>query len=339
MKKRADGLYQKKVTINGKQKIVYGKTQKEVNDKAYQLKTAGIQKLHNFKQIADEMLDEKEKTVSATTIKRYRETLHHLSGLFSCNIEDLTVHDLKSLINEKYAEGLSKSSLLKIRNLYSLIAKFAVEKGLHITNYTSSITIPQNATQTERTALTYDEINIINQHVTDNFGLYPFTMLYTGLRRGELCALTWDHVDFGQKTISVVQSIEYIHNRPVLKSPKTKAGVRVIPILDILYPHLLNAYKAKNSDDIYVFGGSAPYSDTMMKRRWKKYISSVGLNITQHQLRHTYATLLYRAGIDAKTAQNFLGHADIQTTLNIYTHIDHEVNAAAANQLNSFLSK
>lgn len=339
MKRRADGLYQKKVTINGKQKIVYGKTQKEVNDKAYQLKTAGIQQLHNFKQLADEMLDEKEKTVSATTIKRYRETLRHLSDLFNRNIEDLTIHDLKSLINEKYAEGLSKSSLIKIRNLYSLIAKFAIEKGLHITNYTSSITIPQNAPQAERTALTYDEINIINQHVTDEFGLYPFTMLYTGLRRGELCALTWDAVDFDKKAIAVVQSIEYIHNRPVLKSPKTKAGVRMIPILDNLYPHLLNAYKSKNSDDVYVFGGPAPYSDTMMKRRWKKYISSVGLTITQHQLRHTYATLLYRAGIDAKTAQNFLGHADIQTTLNIYTHIDHEVNAAAANQLNSFLSK
>lgn len=77
----------------------------------------------------------------------------------------------------------------------------------------------------------------------------------------------------------------------------------------------------------------------MIKRRWEKCIKSVGLNITQHQLRHTYATLLYRSGIDAKTAQGLLGHSDVQTTLNIYTDIAEDIKKISVDKLNQFLNK
>ena len=79
------------------------------------------------------------------------------------------------------------------------------------------------------------------------------------------------------------------------------------------------------------------YSETMLKRRWDKYLKMTGLNITQHQLRHTYATMLYRAEIDAKTAQKLLGHSDVGTTLNIYTHIGRELDQKIMGKLNEYL--
>lgn len=344
MKKRQDGLYQKKITIGHKSngspivKVVYGKTQKEVSEKAFQLKFNGNNiESNNFKRIAEEALTEREKIVSATTYKRYRETFIHFKPLYNKDIEDITAGDIKSLIGDMYAKGYSKSSLRKIRTLYSLISKFAIEKGINISDYTSIISIPKNAAETKRHGISDEEINIIEKNLSNEFGLYAFAMIYTGLRRGELCALTWNDIDFEDRLIHVNKSIEFVHNRPRIKMPKSKAGIRQLPILDKLYPPLKNAYDNKAKEDIYVFGGKSPYSDTMIKRRWDKYTNSIGLSISQHQLRHTYATLLYRSGVDAKTAQDLLGHADVQTTLNIYTDIAEDIKKISVDKINKFL--
>lgn len=343
-KKRKDGLYQKKITIGHKTngspvvKVVYGKTQKEVTEKAYQLKSGRKNtKSHNFKRIAEEALAEREKIVSATTYKRYCETFIHFKPLYDNDIESITASDIKSLIGDMYAKGYSKSSLRKIRALYSLISKFAIEKGICISDYTNIISIPKNAAETKRHGISDEEINTIEKNLSNEFGLYAFTMIYTGLRRGELCALTWDDIDFDHRMIHVNKSIEFVHNRPHIKLPKSKAGIRKVPILDKLYLPLKNAYCDKKDGDIYVFGGKSPYSDTMIKRRWDKYTKSIGLDISQHQLRHTYATLLYRSGVDAKTAQDLLGHADVQTTLNIYTDIADDIKKVSVQKINKFL--
>lgn len=345
MKKRQDGLYQKKVTIGHKpdgspiSKVVYGKTQKEVNEKAHNLKNIKNNSANNFKELADKTLKEKEKVVGMTTYKRYCETLCHFKKIYNKNIEEITANDIKSIIADMFAAGYSKSSLRKIRALYSLIAKYAIDNNIQIIDYTSTIKLPKNAPETKRHGISDKDISIIEENVTSEFGLYPFTMIYTGLRRGELCALEWNDIDFESGLIHVNKSIEYMHNRPHIKPPKTESGIRDIPILNKLYNPLKNAYDNKAEDDIYVFGGKEPYSDTMIKRRWEKYIKSVGLDITQHQLRHTYATLLYRSGIDAKTAQGLLGHADVQTTLNIYTDIAEDIKKISVDKLNQFLNK
>lgn len=292
---------------------------------------------HSFKQLAEEALEERRKTVSATTHKRYCETFIHFKPLYDMDIEAISAGDIKSLIGDMYAKGYSKSSLRKIRALYSLIAKYVIEKGIAISDYTSVLSIPKNAAETRRHGVSDAEIKIIEDNVSREFGLYAFVMIYTGLRRGELCALTWDDIDFDHRIIHVNKSIEFIHNRPHIKPPKSKAGVRDVPILNKLYRPLKTAHNDRQHDDVYIFGGKSPYSDTMIKRRWDKYIKSVGLDVSQHQLRHTYATLLYRSGIDAKTAQDLLGHADVQTTLNIYTDIAEDMKKISVDKLNKFL--
>ena len=153
--------------------------------------------------------------------------------------------------------------------------------------------------------------------LTTDFGMWAMILLYTGMRRGELAAIQLKDIDFNNGIIHVWRSVEFINNQPVLKDmPKSISGVRDIPILDILKPLLLFHCKDLGDND-FIFGKTAPLTETKIKKRWKKYCKEIDIDIHQHQLRHAYAKILYRAGIDPKTAQGLLGHADIQTTMNI----------------------
>jgi len=340
MKKRKDGYYQMRVLLghdrDGKPitKLVYGKTQKEAKAKADALKGDGVQEKHNFGKLNEEMLDEKEKTVSYNTYKVYKENCAKISELFDLNIEDITIADVQSIINNAYKKGFSKSILLKIRLVYSMTVNHAVEKGIKATNFSQHIKIPKNAPKKKVCGLSDDEIDIIENAVNDEFGLYPFLMLNTGLRKGEICALTWDDINLDKKAIYIKKAIVYIGNRPMISNPKTTSGVRCVPILDNVLPYLSPGKKS-----MYIFGGEQPYTQTMICKRWKKYILQHGMNISQHQLRHSYATMLYKAGIHPKTAQGLLGHADVQTTLNIYTDIADEIQAETYQALNVYKSK
>lgn len=334
MKKRADGRYQKKITINGKQKIIYGKTQKEVFDKIYALKqniSSGTNKKHSFKELADEMLDIKQNELTFGTLKGYKETLNKFCSIYSQYIEDIEIFDIQLIINKYHSLGLSKSSLNKIRILYSLVAKYAITKGIKIINYSPYLQIPKNAAVSSREDLTDTQISIINNNLNHEFGLYPYLMLYTGLRRGELCALKYEDIDYSSRTISVNKAVEFIYNRPHLKEPKTKAGIRNVPLLDNVA-----AVLPRNKSG-YIFGGSDLTTAEMIKKRWSKYCRDTNLDATQHQLRHAYATMLYKAGVDPKTAQVILGHSDIQTTMNRYTHIAQSMQTGAAEKLNNML--
>jgi len=91
--------------------------------------------------------------------------------------------------------------------------------------------------------------------------------------------------------------------------------------------------KDKKADD-YLFGGEKPISKTAVTKRWKKYAKDINLTATPHQLRHTFSYLQYRSGTDAKTLQGLLGHANVQTSLNIYTAFDKEVSKTSMNKAN-----
>ena len=72
---------------------------------------------------------------------------------------------------------------------------------------------------------------------------------------------------------------------------------------------------------------------------WSNYCNTTGLNITAHRLRHGTATLMYEAGVDVYTAQRILGHANINTTINVYTELREKQKALSISKLNSYMSK
>ena len=169
-------------------------------------------------------------------------------------------------------------------------------------------------------------------------GVAVLVMLFCGLRRGEIVALTWNDVDFDAMTISVSKAATFGQNQANIKRPKTAAGNRIVPFPAQLLPIFREARRNKSLYVCPTADGSM-MTNTAWTTSWNSYMHYLNIQaggrdasrsnpkvvamdrFTAHQLRHTYATMLYDAGVDVKTAQDFLGHADPTVTMNIYTHL------------------
>ena len=153
--------------------------------------------------------------------------------------------------------------------------------------------------------------------------------LYSGLRIGELLALTWDDIDFIAGVLSVTKSC---HDgwgkegyRRIVESPKTGSSVRLIPIPKQLHGVLKRA--KKEIGGTYVVGGDKLISVRSYQRSFELLLKK--LNIPRrgfHALRHTFATRALECGVDVKTLSELLGHKNPTVTLNRYVHslMDHK---------------
>ena len=186
-------------------------------------------------------------------------------------------------------------------------------------------------------------------------GLPALIMLYCGLRRGELLALQWSDINLDTGKINIYKSVAFDNShKPVIKTTKTKSGQRQVEIPFVL----LSAFNQSNPTSLYVCsdtnGNMMTYS--AFKRAWESYMHYLNIcaggtdatrskpkviamqPFTPHQLRHTYATLLYSAGVDMLTAQKLLGHSDIKVTMGIYTHLEDQKRQLSISALNDYIS-
>ena len=206
-------------------------------------------------------------------------------------------------------------------------------------------------------------------HLPLQFVAFYYVALFGGLRRGENISLTWDDIDFKTNTISVNKATAKMPNGQYLKEPKTKNSYRkvVVPAEVI---HLLKRLKVEQSTYRLSIGinwietldengkplnfvytqanGKQMYIDTPSQRFTKlikDYNKTVDNeedklpNISLHGLRHTMATLLIGEGMEISTVSGRLGHADISTTLDIYTHFLKEHDKTASATLEKFTKK
>ena len=185
-------------------------------------------------------------------------------------------------------------------------------------------------------------------------------MMYSGLRRGELIPLTWNDIDLKNKTIRVNKTVDLKGKKPkVKKEAKSSAGLRTVRIPQRLVSYLKN----QKQDKILVCPAASGKMMTAAAWRalWKSYVKELNLKygkvkkatkskfahsmpmtippITAHWLRHTFATLLYLSGVDVITAKEQLGHADVKTTLNIYTHLDKQFKEKNIEKLDDYLEE
>ena len=177
--------------------------------------------------------------------------------------------------------------------------------------------------------------------------------LYTGMRRGEVCALEWSDIDFDTNLITVNKSVLYSADRGVYEdSTKTKSSNRIIYIPDsmitLLKQHHAEQLKLKLAlGDMWVESGKVFTADNgdiinpeSLSAWFKKFVRRHDLpDIHFHNLRHTAATLLIAGGADIATVSKRLGHADKTTTLNIYTHAIKSADKAAADMLHDIFTK
>lgn len=171
-----------------------------------------------------------------------------------------------------------------------------------------------------------------------------------GLRRGELAALKWEHVDFKAKMLHIRENLVRGDKKCVTKSPKTKAGTRDVSIGDEVIAALSNArmeyYRDKAElgkafhDEGYIIRkkDGSPYHPDSITQKWERFTAKNGLPpVRLHDLRHSNATALIQAGVSPKVVQQRLGHSDINITLNTYTHVLPEMDQEAASTIDNLL--
>ena len=326
MKKRNDGRYVKKVTLsNGKTKYLYSsaanerEANKDFNKQMLALDQAEKDK-SKFCSVSDAWASEHFSSLEHNTLKSYKPGLRDVNDYFEeYNVEDIQPHHVSAfrdkLIRQKFAFKTIKGRMLVL----NLIMQYAQSEKLIQFNPCQGITLPRNLPKTKRLAQTPDETELIINNADTPFGILAYFYLFTGCRRGEARALKPSDVNLKAKTVTVHSTVEWRGSRPFIKDhPKTDAGNRDIPLTDkvieLIKPYMKQEYLFQNEH-------GELYTNSQVTRGWNRYQKSTGVTVTPHQLRHGYATMLFDAGIDVKTAQKWLGHADIKTTLDIYTHL------------------
>lgn len=329
MYRRPDGLYEKVLTIDGKRVYFRAKTEREVERKIVEFQ--GVKERGPlFREVADEWEEEHFPTLAYNTLKVYKPAKRRACEFFQGYIKDITAKDVEKYLNQlpkTWAQKTFQNHLLVL----NLIFEYAARNGVIDVTPTSYTRIPKGKKKDPRRALTHEEIEIIKSSVEKPFGLFAFLLLYTGCRRGEALALQYRDIDRNKNIIHITKSVYHEGNSPKIKSPKTEKGMRDIVLLDILKEKIPDG---KSND--FIFGGDCPLTSSKVEDLWKEYQRETGLDITPHNIRHGYASMLHEAGIDQKDAQALLGHANISTTMDIYTHITESAQRETAKKLNEF---
>ena len=317
MHKRQDGLWREKVRINGKDKYFYGKTKAELTRKVMEYKEIDKKGIL-FRDLAKQWWEDASEKLAHNTAKSYKPAMDRAVDRFGdrrvVNIlpTEISVHIRN--FSKTHADKTVRTQLL----VYRLIFAYGVEEGYVLTNPARDLKVPNNLPKRKVGMPSSEDIAKIKSGIDCTFGFFMYMALYTGMRRGELLALKWKDIDFKNNLISVTKSVYNVNNVPYIKPPKTENSLGTIPILDALLPELK---KRKGKGLVFPNADGGLMSESNFKHYWYLYLKESGVTATPHQCRHAYATMLFEAGIPPEEAQVLLRHAQISTTMDIYTDI------------------
>ena len=318
MVRRKDGRFQEAVTIKGKRKYFYGKSKAEVLRKINQYKDE-LERGPLFETVADEWWAEAEEGLANNTVKCYQTAISRACAEFrGFHVKDIAPIQIDSAVDDLGRQGYAAKTVRIQLLIYNMIFRYAVKKGYIQVNPAREIRLPKNLPKTKRTSPSPDDIRRVKESTGCTFGLFAFWAMYTGLRKGELLALSWDDVDLERREIRVNKAVCHVHNRPQIGPPKTETSVSTVPILDVLAakigPRKRKGLVFPNEKGEYL-------TDSQFRKLWDAYKAESGVKATMHQFRHAYATMLFEAGIPPEEMQVLLRHAHIQTTMDIYRDI------------------
>lgn len=331
MTKRSDGLWQEAITINGKRKYFYGKTKADVLKKIREYQEAEENGIL-FSKVALDWWEEHSQKVVFSTMRGYNARFEHALEYFKDRyIKDITTQEitvlLKILQDKKYSQKVISTQL----NVLNMIFNKAIIDGAIMYNPCSAIQLPKGLPKKKRDIPTEKEFEIVE----NSEWLFPFFLLYTGCRRGEALAVTYEDINWEKKIIHINKAVGFKGNIPYIKSTKTEAGCRDVVLLDKLAARLDKSKKGL----IFPNPKGEMWHESMLTRKWHQWQKKNNTTVTAHQLRHGYATILFEAGLEAKDAQYLLGHSTIAMTQDIYTHIRQTRQDEYARKLNDFLKK
>lgn len=313
-----------------------------------------------------------------TSINNYEKAirLHIKPALGKYKLKAIETADLQAFINDKFNEGYSKNRLAVFKGIISGCMKYAKRMKYIQYNPSLEVELPSNRAKAktptrkkDKQIVTLDRWNQIIERFPEGHTCHiPLMLGYkAGLRIGEAFALTWNDVDFKNGTIDINKQVQWINTSWVFTNPKYDS-FRVIPLdnatLELLKREELKQKKARfaygelcttlyvNDDRVLNTDGDGKQIKMIMSRADGTYIQArvmqhcssvihhkIGYtDFDYHSLRHTHTTNLLESGADPKDVQKRLGHKNIETTMNTYTHATQKMEDKTRDILNKIYS-
>lgn len=316
-----------------------------------------------YKDVFEQWFKIHSKTIKASTKKSIESKFkkHILPRFGQLKIREITRTYCQKMINE-IAQTITSVNDIKIQA--NQVFKYALKMDIILKNPLEYVTIPkqqkelvtdtdENACE-ERNYWRKDEIKKFLTIVKQDCSLRDYVifhlLIYTGARKGEILALTWDNIDFETGSIRFWKTLFQTDGKHLFQTPKTKDSKRSISLdtqtLSLLKKWRISqleenmSHRLKPSEDNIVFTRSdgSPIRLAYLNEKLNSLIKRHSLHpITIHGLRHTHASLLFEAGASIKEVQERLGHSDIQMTMNIYTHVTDTVKEQTAQKFQRYI--
>lgn len=310
--------------------------------------------------------------VSTRNYEQYEANLrlHVLPAIGGKLLSDVRQYDLQEILNKK--TKYSRSHIIHIKNAITGMFGSAYENGLIRVNPALNLKIPgkgnkylagpASASSADQTSghrsLTDKESEQLLRHAGDHYaGTFFKIIYYTGLRPEEVCALTPASFELkkGKEAVSVTAAVE--NGTRAVKVPKTKAGIRTVPIPEIFVPEikkLVAAAKKEKKRFIFSTADGRPMDTDDACRWWRFFRNYIDRkegaktdhnkivehvfaeDLTPYDLRHTFCTNLQRAGVPLNVAKVLMGHEKVETTAKIYTHHTDDMTDDARKKMTAF---
>ncbi|WP_061313707.1 site-specific integrase [Clostridium botulinum] len=302
--------------------------------------------------------DYKSKHIGINTRTNYKSRIntHIIPKLGSYKLNKITNAIIQDFYNSLIGEGLKPSSVKKIMEILNGVFKYAQKSKLIYTIPTDIEKQPMNKPKIE--FWNKKEIDFYLNEIKNTYLYTPILIeIFTGLRVGELCGLRWGNINLDNGYLTVKNQVIYDRESKVLvfsEILKTHTSYREISLPNILIDHLKAIKGDSDSNNFVILSREGLMCNprnlsmnfTKSISKYRKPIEEISQKvaknnymqlkqITFHGLRHTHATLLILNGENIKVVSDRLGHKDIATTLNTYTHIMEDMKNNTANLLDN----
>lgn len=255
--------------------------------------------------------------------------------------------------------GLSPKTIKNIHVMLHEALEQALKNGLITRNVTEAVTLPK-ITKKEMRVLTSDEQSrLLKLCNNENNGIFVILALSTGMRLGEILGLKWEDINFKNKLLTVKRTVNRLKNYNsnidsktalIVNSPKTENSIRIIPLNEKIIK-CLKSYKTFQNEKYFKLGvhmgeDNFVFPNSLGNTGEPKTYQKIFTNLTKeanienahfHCLRHTFATRALEEGIPAKTVSEILGHANVSTTLDLYSHVLLDTKRNAIERMSKFI--
>lgn len=353
---RANGTYDYRYTdIHKKRRCIYAKSLAELRKKEDEIRrdiADGIDYAAGeitVSELVDRYINIK-RGLKQNSMRAYGSAINriHTDPFGQCRIKDIKLSDAKSWFIELHDNGIKQNTIGVVQSVVRPAFEMAVEDDMVRKNpfkFKLSDVVPNDAYV--RNALTKEQqeqyLKFLREYGNENYYDDIVILLGTGLRVSELYGITRADIDFERRRIFVHRQLCRTADKPYFTtSPKTKSGIRYVPMTETVYQAFKRVLKNRTSPKVEVLidGCSgfvfldkdgmpkvAMHLENYMRNMQRKYVKLYGNTlpkVTPHVLRHTFCTNAQQAELDVKSLQYLMGHSNASVTLDVYTHSNFE---------------